>query len=746
MGGGFPNVSALGGTNTIEFPDPEETSLVVILAPNNTGKTTILRAIDFLFYGSLGGEGAETSWKLVTDVIRDETQAGTEVKAWVEARLKFPDNQTLTVRRQITARRPTENKWMAESPKLLWRKTDSPNEKFQADDGHYQVKIDNAVPQDLFSWFYFQGEPANGKMGRGATASVLEPLKKVLQIRRWKDARNNVQAVIQSLTQQEAKEAGANKAYTEIRHRESVVRKGLETNRLDLNALKTAEAELGRSKARLDTELAEVSSQAKASQELYAQLQKHKLDEQQAQQAIKTADSQVCDLVKGTLAIPLLQPAFGPADRHLEDLRTRNLLPADVSKGFIERLLKGEQCVCGTCLDETKRAELTKYLGLTLAAQTNRDLVALADALEGGKESALRKKAASFPARLTRLNAERGAAVALLKRAQDAIEGLMPKIEKGSMDRFSELVNLVRKAEREIADNQRSQAEKAESIRRQESALAGLATELAKARPKKGADKMEGIAKAIEMAEMLQMLREKLNEGETKFRQAVHGILQERLTHYFGVATSGNTAWIDKENFLPSMHDRNNLVVTNPGGGEQQVLNLAFVIALAEMRTMINEDMTSAGLGGRLLGDQSFVLDSPFTSADPNFMKAIAEFLPGKAPQMLLLLAKQNWPDSVRDTLAPHISRVYGVRLHTSVTPNDPEAFRFDWKGKTVDLREPIAAGQPSFSTSSRTLNHGRHPPSSQRQRMSSVKFRPLRSSQATQFRKPRSIAGHCGR
>ena len=701
------NFQRYGGTNTIEFPDPEETSLVVILAPNNTGKTTILRAIDFLFYGSLGGEGSETSWKLVTDVIRDETQPGTEVKAWVEARLKFPDNQTLTVRRQITARRPTETKWMAESPKLLWRKTDSPNEKFQADDGHYQVKIDNAVPQDLFSWFYFQGEPANGKMGRGATASVLEPLKKVLQIRRWKDARNNVQAVIQSLTQQEAKEAGANKAFLEVRHREGVVRGSLETNRLDLNTLKTVEAELGRSKARLDTELSEVSSQAKASQELYSLLQKHKLDEQQAQQAIRTADSQVCDLVKSTLAIPLLEPAFGPADRHLEDLRTRNLLPADVSKGFIERLLKGEQCVCGTCLDATKRQELTKYLGLTLAAQTNRDLVALADALEGGKESALRKKASAFPSRLTRLTAERSAAVALLKRAQDAIEGLMPKIEKGSMDRFSELVNLVRKAEREIADNQRLQGEKAESIRRQESTLASLSIELAKARPKKGADKMEGIAKAIEMAESL---REKLNEGETKFRQAVHGILQERLTHYFGVATSGNTAWIDRENFLPSMHDRNNLVVTNPGGGEQQVLNLAFVIALAEMRTMINEDMTSAGLGVRLLGDQSFVLDSPFTSADPNFMKAIAEFLPGKAPQMLLLLAKQNWPDSVRETLEPHISRVYGVRLHTPVTPNDPESFRFHWKGNNVDLREPIPAGQPSFSRFSRTLNHGHHP------------------------------------
>jgi hypothetical protein len=42
---------------------------------------------------------------------------------------------------------------------------------------------------------------------------------------------------------------------------------------------------------------------------------------------------------------------------------------------------------------------------------------------------------------------------------------------------------------------------------------------------------------------MAEDVREKLSEGETKFRQAVHGILQERLNHYFGVATSGNLRW-----------------------------------------------------------------------------------------------------------------------------------------------------------------------------------------------------------
>lgn len=690
------NFQRYGGTSTIEFPDPEETSLVVVLAPNNTGKTTILRAIDFLFYGSLGGESPETAWKVITDVVREQVEVGTEVQAWVEARLRFADDQTVTLRRRLVARRPTETRWMVEAPKLLWRKTDGKNDKFSHDDGYYQVKIDSGVPQDLFSWFYFQGEPAGGKMGHGASVSVLEPLKKVIQIRRWKDARSNIDAVLKSLRQQEAKEAGANKVFLDLRHREGVVRNGLEENRLKLNGLKNDEREMTRVKNLLDVEVDEVASEARASQELNTQLQKHKLDQQRAEQAIESADSQIRDLVRTGLSLPLISPTFANADKHLAGLRERNLLPADVSKGFIERLLKGEQCVCGSCLDSGMRAELTRYLGQTLEAQTNRDLVALADALEGGKDSSLRKKAAAFPATFTRLKAERGAAITHLDNAIKAVEGLITKIEKAPVERYTKLVHQVRKLEGEIRDIQRNQATLAETIRGQESVLTNLATEIAKARPKKGAAKMDGISKAIELGEKV---REKLGEGERKFREAVHGILQERLNHYFGVATSGNTAWIDRENFLPSMRDRSGLTVTNPGGGEQQVLNLAFVIALAELRTMINEDMASAGLGTRLLGDQSFVLDSPFTSADPNFMKAIAEFLPGKAPQMLLLLAKQNWPDTVRDTLAPHISRVYGVRLHTSVAPNDPEAFRFTWKGKTVDLREPIPDGEASFST-----------------------------------------------
>lgn len=42
-------------------------------------------------------------------------------------------------------------------------------------------------------------------------------------------ARNNVRVVIQSLTQRETKRAGANKAFLDVRLRESGARKSLET-------------------------------------------------------------------------------------------------------------------------------------------------------------------------------------------------------------------------------------------------------------------------------------------------------------------------------------------------------------------------------------------------------------------------------------------------------------------------------------------------------------------------------------
>ena len=682
-----------GGSCTIQFPPTQNRKLVVLLAPNNTGKTTILRALDFLLYGALSKFTNDTCWQLITDVERQKVAPGEAINAYVEADIRFANNEIVTLKRVIKALRKPSGEWESSRPRLYVKK----NSGYVPDENDfYQSKIENTVPQDLFSWFYFAGEPAQGKIGYGNHPALMEPLKKVLQLRRWSAARSHVGEVIQSLKKEEAKAAGANRDYLDKRRKHDIIKKSFDENNTELAQAHTELGELQELLRSLERQREQVSQQALETQELYRKQAAQQQLIAQAKSAIASADSEIRRLIRERMGVPLLSGAFDHADGQLAELRARNLLPADVSKGFIERLMRGKQCVCGSCLDEAKMSELKQYLSKTLAAETNRDLVALADSLDGGNEAPLRRKASAYQTAHAKLVGLKADACKNLNDAKEVLENLNTKVEESSLEQFVELSKRVTQTQRQVSDAERKINSLESTLRQQKSLLNELTNELNKARPKKGSDELEKTAKAIQIAENLQNA---LQEGETKFKQSVHQILQSRLSHLFRVATSGNIAVVDRETFLPIMKNRQGELVKNPGGGEQQVINLAFVVALAEMRTIVNEELRKSGLGASLLGDQSFFLDSPFTSADPNFMKAIADFLPEKAPQMMLLLAKQNWTEEIRKALEPHIEVAYGTTLHTSVEPADPAAFVFRWKNKDYKLIEKLPADQLPFST-----------------------------------------------
>lgn len=48
------NLFTYYGSQTLELPTGEENSLTVVVAPNNSGKTSIIRALKFAFYGEKG--------------------------------------------------------------------------------------------------------------------------------------------------------------------------------------------------------------------------------------------------------------------------------------------------------------------------------------------------------------------------------------------------------------------------------------------------------------------------------------------------------------------------------------------------------------------------------------------------------------------------------------------------------------------------------------------------------------------
>lgn len=691
-------------TSTIEFPEPNAgKSIVLVLAPNNSGKTTVLRALRFLLYGYLAGHDRDGAWNLANDLVRSKARPGENIDVWVEARMVIGDSPPITIRRQLRVRRNGPDRWIVEGPYLLHKKTEQAAEPFQPDaDGSLQSRIETDVPEDLFSWFYFEGEPADRKMSKGNSRALVEPLKKAIQLRRWSRAISLAESVASNLKTKLQRESRNHGAYTALIHRKDVVMRGKAENENELAKAARELRDLQTQYAQIDASCQEVSAKAAESQGLYRRLKDQEQKRDRATADLAHARAEIRSLVAQSGGLPLLGFAIPTVELRLKELRDANLLPADISKGFIERLMSSSKCVCGRCIDEAAIAELQAYMARTLASATSNDLTNLANALEGGKDSPLRKRIESYPGQLAAAVSRKTDAARELADAVAAVADLKPQVQSSSIEEFNRLIRERDRVAGEVRKKEDLMRDLSTKIQGQVAALKVLNADLAKARPKKGAGQIPKLEAALDVAERL---AGNLREGRQRFQDAVYDLLQERLSHHFDkTVTGGNRAKLDRETLLPHMVDPFGNVVRNAGGGEAQVLAIAFVAGLAELRTRINRDLKAAGLGGRLLGEQGFVVDSPFTSADHNYMRAIAEFLPGKAPQLLVMIAKQNWPDTVREALEPHVARAYGITLHTPARAHDPESFNFRLDGKTVCLREELAMGELSYTTFSEIL------------------------------------------
>jgi len=183
------------GLNKIKLPtvNKNESSLILILAANNSGKTNILRALRFLLYGDLLGLQQEKH-KLINSNARNEAKS--EIQAFVEATINF-DNKLLTFRRTIYAIKSGTN---CNVNKVVLGTIihESRGDKFYVDEGRIQRNIELLVPRELFDYFYFQGEELAKQLMEGSNRSgISSGIYELLHLDDWKRAAENVALVKQ---------------------------------------------------------------------------------------------------------------------------------------------------------------------------------------------------------------------------------------------------------------------------------------------------------------------------------------------------------------------------------------------------------------------------------------------------------------------------------------------------------------------------------------------------------------------
>jgi hypothetical protein len=383
-------------------------------------------------------------------------------------------------------------------------------------------------------------------------------------------------------------------------------------------------------------------------------------------------------------------------------MQEENILPADVTDRFVNRILKSDRCVCGREHTSDTRKAWERYKEKTLSFNMNRGLSDLLNAVQEDGTQSYTRFSTEITAKLRQLCEARTRHLQEIQQLQTAAAEMEQRLQLSPVEEIRRTGQRLRQLSISRQNLQAEVTSLEENIRGVQNNLRALKEKLDRAKPSGAlATKMRVFEKGRMRAEKLRLL---IHESRETLNKSFHDILQRTVSHYYDQAAyDGTRARINRGSLLPGI-ENDGQVRGNLGGGQSQLLALAYVVALSRLRKNLHTQMQKLGIGCGKIDDQSFFLDSPFNNMTDHYAHAIAQFLDGNARQVVLLLARQQW-NLVRNIIEADISKAYVFEYHTlpekiaELKKKDPklEDFIYEIDGEKLKLinQLPAEEGQP---------------------------------------------------
>lgn len=202
-----------------------------------------------------------------------------------------------------------------------------------------------------------------------------------------------------------------------------------------------------------------------------------------ARKTHERADAEIARLVGSSRGIPFLLEALPSARRILLQMKEDNILPADISEPFVNRVLTAKCCVCGHPHDEQQPGGLDPLQEKTLSVDLNRGLSDLLNAVDDKSLRGYTHQSKEVAAKLSVARDTRSNALKEIGTLEKSVADLEKKLQDSPVEAIRALMQKLRTlaSQREQIKGEIAQLE--DRIKQQENNLKTHKDKLHKSRP-----------------------------------------------------------------------------------------------------------------------------------------------------------------------------------------------------------------------------------------------------------------------
>lgn len=644
------------GQNTIEFAHGSSKNVTVIHGENGSGKTALLTALIWGFYGrELKLPNPESIFN--NKAVQENTNNKNDLITAVQIKFEHNDYE-YELRRMLYAKFDSEhnmlnlpkNKTINQKVELTKRNV-ATNQSTKIRDISYE--INRILPYKLHTFFFFDGERMDHLGKKEAYSEIRDSIKRMMGLELFDNSIEHLSKTIIKLRDEVSKNV-----------KSELSDKYLRINQLEDEKIKKKQqlTETRQELSAAQSELKSIENALRNGEEtrtfqvtrdhLVESIKETKNAFDEKINELRILLSRSSHLAFSTLPMKRFQRIASTNDQDsIEKLIHPDLIPSLMSKG---------KCLCGQELETTSIASLEKVQQevLNLSSSKN-EMNQLYFRLSGWEVAR-----SHFYTEIRRLVSEREELRENLRGLEDELREIEERMKASSrnienssnlIERESSIRTAIVKAEAAIESLLRS----IEEISKEEELLNKEVSKLTK-------------------AEERQLKLQLALESATKVKNTLIGLLKLRESQVkteLEEKIKLTYSQLLRKDYPISLTDNYELLVSDVNGGsiglsqgESQITSLAFIGAIVDLTREYKDKEKGHALDEDLKLGNIFplVMDSPFGALDADHRSRVATNLPKLSDQIVVIVSTSQWRGEVDEAINHRIGKSYKLLNHTN--------------------------------------------------------------------------------